>query len=111
MVTTPFGQLIDVIHGDSTDILADDLVTDIKTRHDVQAVVLQAVVLHQCHSQTTGANDHRIVMLVESQKILKLGHEAAHLVADARLAPNVEKRQILGNLRRLHIKFLGYLGR
>ena len=91
ILLSPFGQLVDVIDGHAADILTDDLTTNVKTRNNVQAIVFQAMVLHQCSPQATGSNDHRTVVLVEAQKILQLSHQALHFISDACLASNVEK--------------------
>ena len=47
--------------------------------------------------------------LLEAQEVAQLFLQLRHVVADARLAAYVDKRQVLGNLRSIHTNFLGNL--
>ena len=60
--------------------------------------MLQTVVLHERGTQATGTDDYCIMMAAEAQKILQLGDQTLHLIANAGLALHIQERQVLGNL-------------
>ena len=98
MLALPCFQLTDVVDGNPVNRLANHLATHVETRHDIQSIVHQTMVLHKGGSKATGTDDHCIVLPVESEKVLEFLDQTVYLVANAGFAANVEVGQILGNL-------------
>ena len=104
-------QLVKAVDGDAAYACAHQLGVDVEACHDVEPVLGEAHVLHQGGSQAACAYHEGVVLALEAQEVYQLAHERVHLVAYARLALDVEKRQVLGDLRGVDVDFLGNLCR
>ncbi len=67
---------------------------------------MQAGIGHQGSPQASRPDNHGIMFLKESQKVLKPALKRRHLIADTSLAFYVKERQVLGYLRGINTKFL-----
>ena len=95
---TYLGQTIGVIYRYAADFAADYGRVRIESGHDVQPVTVEAAVTHECRAQRAGADDDRIMVETEAEKMAQIVFECLHFVSDTSLAFDVKKREVFGYL-------------